>query len=144
MFISLSFQRYIEANCHQRLPEGEKRLLHISRLSPEEARKVVIQCGGGGISLQWSTSAGVLSNLLALAYLSLAKAQAAILTCQVLSPWVTTFERLNPGEVLNNGMMCREGKITSTIIIGEVLLVHVNKHVTTETPNGHVIVDLEK
>ena len=41
-------------------------------------------------------------------------------------------------------LTCREGKITSTIIIGEVLLVHVNKHVATKTKNGHVIVDLEK
>ena len=39
---------------------------------------------------------------------------------------------------------CREGKVTATIAIGEVLLIHVNKHVTSRTRNNHVIVDLAK
>ena len=39
---------------------------------------------------------------------------------------------------------CRDGKLHSTIIIAEVILVHVNKHVTTRTKNGSVIVDLTK
>jgi len=38
----------------------------------------------------------------------------------------------------------KEGKVTSTIIIAEVVLAHVNKHVSTTTKNGHVIVDLMK
>ena len=41
-------------------------------------------------------------------------------------------------------LSCREGKVTATIAIGEVLLIHVNKHVTSRTRNDHVIVDLAK
>ena len=38
----------------------------------------------------------------------------------------------------------RKGDITSTIVTGEVLVTHVNKHVTTKTGHDHIVVDLEK
>ena len=42
-----------------------------------------------------------------------------------------------------NGL-CSEGKVTTTIIIGEVVLIHVLEAVTTRTGHGHVIVDFDK
>jgi flavin reductase (DIM6/NTAB) family NADH-FMN oxidoreductase RutF len=37
-----------------------------------------------------------------------------------------------------------KGEVTSTIIIGEVVLIHVLEAVTTRTGHGHVIVDFDK
>ena len=41
-------------------------------------------------------------------------------------------------------LLCRDGKTTSTIVIAEVVYVHVNKHVTDKTKNDHLIVDITK
>jgi len=42
------------------------------------------------------------------------------------------------------GWPCREGKVTATILIGEVVLVHVLEAVTARTGHDHVIVDINK
>ena len=39
---------------------------------------------------------------------------------------------------------CRKGEVTATILIGEVVLVHVLEAVTARTAHNHVIVDLDK
>jgi flavin reductase (DIM6/NTAB) family NADH-FMN oxidoreductase RutF len=39
---------------------------------------------------------------------------------------------------------CRHGDVTSTILIGEVVMIHVLEAITTRTGHGHVIVDLDK
>ena len=42
------------------------------------------------------------------------------------------------------GWPCRDGEVTATILIAEVILVHVLEAVTTRTGHDHVIVDINK
>lgn len=40
--------------------------------------------------------------------------------------------------------LCRKGEVTCTVLIGEVVLVHVLEAITARTAHNHVIVDLDK
>ena len=40
--------------------------------------------------------------------------------------------------------LCRKGEVTATMLIGEVVLVHVLEAVTARTGHDHVIVDIDK
>lgn len=53
-------------------------------------------------------------------------------------------DRSQTGCIIYPFSACSKGEVTATIIIGEVVLIHVLEAVTGKTGHGHIFVDFEK